>query len=844
MPTLGSPKWKWPTQSDHRHGIGRKHWGAPLAAVALALLSAGCRDIPSTPRTGEAVAGRPAADASCDPNLSAACPCDPNAIIGGCSDPGPNPGDTQLSADITLSTAVNVTTATPIYDPATGQSTTNIQGSPPDVHVHIDAGYTALGAVTVNTQFTDGADQSTNPVPQTVVANLTSDNLTEINSSSQQLTDTPPPELDAASPMQLVGSTQNGDITAGVLADQRDTIPVSAARLAPTGPVADRVALARASTERLDFARAITQVERGGVQTARLHGVPVTLRLAEPNRLVVTDADVVTAATVRAGLRTSGTRGTAAGQATSARADKPSTGGVKHTRTFANVDVDDDGDSFDAKKPTHPHTSGRKLWVLQEDRAEADDDDGTRKVHHAHVMRFTHVRWHRNAARDAARRAARPTGEWIPLAGTGAAPGSGTGATEAAPGLVYSRASGPSATGAPSDLRASSGTPHFMVACDNSCTGGAVPPAPAPIGTNPACAPEVQAHINTSGATVNLLFQHGFISDATTWCDGSAYLRTRFVVGNEVRHSLGAGDYYESQAAQLEQRLGQDVQAGYAGPYVFVGHSNGGLVSRFAAQDLGGNPSLVRGVVTVSSPHAGAPLTNLPKATLVALVAVPAVSKLSCLVVHTFLCNQDNFAIAEGGISLLTALEFFETAQKPVLTEMTPHNSFHGFINSRGDPVLHAAVVNQAWERWTMWRLIGDRKYCGQGQLGPIAPNCGDLGRNYVNATDKAYHRYIKCAVVGGILGFVLPGGHAVAAACGLNAAGMRGVDWVYHRVSVGSDQGDGIVPVNSQKYPDGSIPYTAYDSDSHIAETHSQNRTGPQIANALRLRIGVPTAR
>src|SRR5687768_7585037 len=47
--------------------------------------------------------------------------------------------------------------------------------------------------------------------------------------------------------------------------------------------------------------------------------------------------------------------------------------------------------------------------------------------------------------------------------------------------------------------------------------------------------------------------------------------------------------------------------------FVLIGHSNGGIVSRRAAQVLANESwGKVRGVITINSPHLGAPLVRVP----------------------------------------------------------------------------------------------------------------------------------------------------------------------------------------------------------------------------------------
>jgi pimeloyl-ACP methyl ester carboxylesterase len=355
---------------------------------------------------------------------------------------------------------------------------------------------------------------------------------------------------------------------------------------------------------------------------------------------------------------------------------------------------------------------------------------------------------------------------------------------------------------------------------------------------------DVASTINSTSAAVNVLYQHGFFSSAMTWCRMSDYIRARFRVGFELRHSLDSQASYEDQSADLINRFQADISGAESGvprpgPYVFVAHSNGGLVSRYAAQSLS-NPSMIAGVVSVSSPHSGAYLANLSQAMVTAALAVPIVyTRLGCDISGTFVCGRGAQQVAElvaiiGPILLRQGV--------PVLQEMSTGAPFHSMINSRGDAAYRVAgVQNQIWNRWTMWRLIGDAEGCGDPQ--PFV-SCDGYSRRAVTAIDKNYHHFIVCSVVSGFLGIVWSGARDVARGCASNAAWLRAVDFAYLRLSVGNGTGDGVVPLFSQYYPGAATYYQVLvdDSDSHIGETKSQ-MTANGIATAINRSVGTPFA-
>lgn len=716
------------------------------AVLVLVAAIAGCTDAgPVDPRI-----------ASLHPNALIVCdPSNPD-----CNDPKPGPGgginpnDSYVVGDVTVHSSTTVTLAGGIYDPVTGQSTTTFAESAPDEHIHVAAGYSTSGVTIVNTSFTDTVDPNTSSSIQVTEADLNSDNLTESNSASQLMADQQPSDATAETPMDIVGSTRNGDVTAGMIVDLTDTTSVHSNAMVAGGATAQ-------PTSRRTLARAAVEAERTGPQMITVDGRQLKVELTKQQQLQVTDVSSSGAA-----LMTS----SGAGQMR---------GGVRHSRLFKRF---------------------RNTWLLSEVHTELDDDNGKRKLHQEHVMTLHRMRVLRNPSRDSLRAAARPSTEWMPVASGGG------------------------------------GIKPMMVACGDECNGGGyVNPGPQPLGSDLGCAQDVAGQVNASG-TVNLLYQHGIWSNATSWCAMDPYLRSRFLVHDEIRHSLNSRDYYENQATDLQSRFGTDV-ASYPGAYVFIGHSNGGIVSRLTAQRMGG--SGVAGVITVSSPQDGVPLASVGREALAAALALPFLgSNFACNLVSHLVCTVaqhlgDN-AAADGLLAILAPVIIH--ASSPVMDEMTVHNSFYSNLNYGSEPFPRAAVIDKSWDKWTEWRLYGDF-HCA------MYSECD--GRHVVARADRTYHRYLKCAVIGGIFSFFIPGAGAVAEVCGSSAAQMKGYDLLYKRLSVGHDSGDGIVPVGSQRYPnlDSGGQFYVGDSDSHLGVTSSTAQTGPQIALAINKRVGVPFA-
>lgn len=727
-------------------------------------------------------------------------PMAPNFMIE-CTDPSgcPNTTDTHVSADITIHSAVTLSVTSPVYDEETGQNVTSFTDTAPNVHLHVDAGYTTTGAVKVGTQWTDGPDPSASYIPQMVSADLTGDSLTTFDSVGYALTFGTPNEMQATTPMAYVGTTANGDITAGILVDTYDTTTYGSSVSPPpgaSGPLASRSAVGE-----IPLGSAITLAVRGGQYPTRFNGVPVSLRFVDPSHFVMTDA--------------------AERDIAELSAQNGGSAMTRHTRTFVR---------------------GAGKWVLAEDRVEMDASDGTHRTHHEQVTTWSHVRWYINAAMDALRHKARPTTDWIPLASTSAS-------QRAAPqptGARYAlHASQPVATqqGDSRPFRGSPFVPRAMIECGDACLGGSygTTTTAQPLGQDPGCFAGA-ASVAAPGAAMNVLYQHGLFSNAGEFCDLDPYMRTRFAIGNEIRYSLNSVDYYQNQSADLESRFNTDINT-FHGPYVFVGHSNGGVVSRLAAQDFNGDPSKVAGVVSVGTPHNGTAASQITPVGMSIALGVASMAPFACDIVQNIICTQF-FRLASTSVGgLVYAITPFLKSDNPVLTQMSPNNSFYRYVNTRSDNFPHAAVVGKSWDRWIEWKVLGDWNSCYNNP----GPNCGESGHTWANNADRVYHWGVKCAVVSGLLGIVLPGSRRAAAVCAQFSAGMVGVDLIYRHLVLAGDHGDGLVREASQKWPSASsaLLYNVDDSDSHMAEPHATRaaQAGKRIADAIHEQSFVPFA-
>ncbi len=130
------------------------------------------------------------------------------------------------------------------------------------------------------------------------------------------------------------------------------------------------------------------------------------------------------------------------------------------------------------------------------------------------------------------------------------------------------------------------------------------PPDPAAVSAPSIIVP---ANCNTNvynlGGSQNLVLQHGLLSNSCSWTVMANWINPDFLFGNEIVPSFSSTSPLASQG----QALINEINAVGGKNYILIGHSQGGLISRYAAQyfQIQG-PGTVSGVLTVDTPHLGA----------------------------------------------------------------------------------------------------------------------------------------------------------------------------------------------------------------------------------------------
>lgn len=360
-----------------------------------------------------------------------------------------------------------------------------------------------------------------------------------------------------------------------------------------------------------------------------------------------------------------------------------------------------------------------------------------------------------------------------------------------------------------------------LIPCDDpgySAPSNPDPPAPDLTFVQPGSNHDV---FSSSGLTIVL--QHGFFSDNRTWTRMRPWLETDMVIANLEARTTYWPNLYEDQAAELNQDLAGTVSSQGA---VLIGHSNGGMISRSLARNpsIGGvGPANIRGVITIGTPHWGAPLAKHLKSINRLFRWGDGVAILLCAWTDTAGCQNFQYIANSTVANIFTAL----AGNVPVLSEMQPNSSYHSQVNSLPeDSFTKFGISSHMWTKWLPWRLYGDA-YCYEDS------SCG--GSHQVQKVDKIYHHDIKCSIISGLLI-----NWTKAAKCAADAVFLRAVDNLYAHWT--GWLGDGIVPGWSQQYP--NIPSTnlfvVEDGPAHWGET-SDKRVGQRVENILNARFDVP---
>lgn len=288
----------------------------------------------------------------------------------------------------------------------------------------------------------------------------------------------------------------------------------------------------------------------------------------------------------------------------------------------------------------------------------------------------------------------------------------------------------------------------------------------------------------TTAGGANLVYVHGIQSYGAAWGDPAQGTSLPGGVAGPVNCALRIGDIlkpsltqggnngtgrHTEQAAQLLSETNT-----WGSNLVFVGHSQGGLISRRVAQAnvTRGTASRIRAVVTTGTPHQGAVLANTLNPSPHFGTTLGAVaSRVACRIT---LCS---------GISTpLTLLrdDFLALAfTSPAMADLRPSSNAIRDVNIPTETFPRFGITNSVPKRWAVARLAGDY----------TSANNGESVANFVK---RLYHVSVAASVIGIFIPNIVSAG-AVYVAHTLNQT-----DRWWTRITVGNSEGDGVVTLSS----------------------------------------------
>jgi pimeloyl-ACP methyl ester carboxylesterase len=319
-----------------------------------------------------------------------------------------------------------------------------------------------------------------------------------------------------------------------------------------------------------------------------------------------------------------------------------------------------------------------------------------------------------------------------------------------------------------------------------------------------------------------VVFVHGLQSAGDTWTGAAARLQTTLAMKGHTP-TQDWRNVYQSQAAQLEANV-----AGLSSAAIGVGHSNGGLVAREWSRH---RP--VSGVVTIGTPHQGAPLMQniLTWANFNFYLgdALSSVFGTAAECVYygcgwewvIFQDGLDQLLRVVGGlansslVSLVTTVGIEVSA--PVVSQMVPLSSYLQDVNSAANRNREAAEIPAR-----VSIVSAAHNFLDAGAFRAVWPDAADdidLVKDLTIVVLDFWANYLYAQSDADSFAFNIA--DAMSDAAGFLAA----MDPLWCEVVSWPGLGacyvnDTIVPDWSQAYPGGAVIFTGFDGPVHIRET------------------------
>lgn len=211
--------------------------------------------------------------------------------------------------------------------------------------------------------------------------------------------------------------------------------------------------------------------------------------------------------------------------------------------------------------------------------------------------------------------------------------------------------------------------------------------------------------------------------------------------------------------------------------------------ARFADRGDGRyHPDLVSGVVTVGTPHLGAPIMRTELAAAMAgLMGVTALSTYGCIDGPSPIGCTKTARFAAFGIPLIGKI--IGDAVSPVRVDLRPGSNLQATLNGSAEPFPRVGIQHYAKKLFVEWRLVGDYMDIPEGPNG---------GRYWARQANGAFMTNTACAV----LGWLINAG-STAGRCATRATGMLATTGVWNIMTARLGKTDGIVPGSSADLPE-----------------------------------------
>lgn len=352
------------------------------------------------------------------------------------------------------------------------------------------------------------------------------------------------------------------------------------------------------------------------------------------------------------------------------------------------------------------------------------------------------------------------------------------------------------------------------------------PPAPTsgdPTGLTTQAETSSPTSVKQLGGPQNIVFMHGFSSSASTWNRMTGWLNQDFRFGTEVLPGLA---WYHSLSSQGTDLVNAINSAGGSN-YILVGHSQGGLISRYAAQQYqtaNNKQNTVAGIVTLDTPHQGAPIAVSGSVPIIATFAGAGIwlwDSAGCS------SPNDNFVCWMAAVLFFggpVVAEAWDLSTIPSLADLTPGSPFLSQLNSFTETFQRAGVVSYTPMWFNEMRILDNAFF---GWAGCDYPDAGCGERAIAQDTQIVFGEVVFFFVFSTVEEFFDPDNFdywfSEAEVFLKILVGMEIPDVFWNAIVSGFSSSDAIVPTSSQNYPSVSaVQYPISGGDSHTGAPRS----------------------